>query len=407
MEERTRNYSRKKRRPDPDTHKKVSKWNALIFFGFIVVADVVLLLSHGRVFSDTENRMLQQAPSLSMQSLTSGKFMNQFEDFVSDQFMARNGWIYSKLKMDKILGKKESNGVFLADAGYLVEATAAPDEERVSRNVTAINQFAGANPGINVVMTIVPNSSEINQSLLPAGAPLRNQREDIGHIASQLSGDVTFADVSDVLQSHSQEDLYYKSDHHWTSLGAYYAWQAIALALQTPSDDEYQVLTVADDFSGTMASTSGDYNVYDKVDIYVNQPEVDYYVEYSGDPVKYSSIYRSEALEQKNKYEVFFGGNFPKITITTLNETGKNLLVLKDSYANCFIQFLLPHYDHIIMVDPRYYSDDLEAELNASDITDVLILYNENTFVQDNSLAGVLISEDEGAGVAETEDELA
>ena len=123
--------------------------------------------------------------------------------------------------------------------------------------------------------------------------------------------------------------------------------------------------------------------------------------------MKYSSIYRSEALEQKNKYEVFFGGNFPKITITTLNETGKNLLVLKDSYANCFIQFLLPHYDHIIMVDPRYYSDDLEAELNASDITDVLILYNENTFAQDNSLAGVLISEDEGAGVAETEDELA
>ena len=401
MDERARNNrnhnSTRKRKTDPDAHKKVSKWNALIFFGFIIVADVVLLLSHGRVFSDTENRMLQQAPALTMQSLTSGKFMNQFEDFVADQFMGRNGWIYSKLKMDKILGKKESNGVFLGDAGYLIEATSVPEEERVSRNVQAINQFTGAHPGLRCVMTIVPNSSEINRSLLAPGAPLRSQREDIGQIASQLSADMTYVDLIDVLLPHSQEDLYYKSDHHWTSLGASYAWPAIAQALQVPSDDQYKVLTVADDFSGTMASTSGDFNVCDKVDIYVNQPEVDYYVEYSGDPVKYSSIFRSEALEQKNKYEVFFGGNFPKITITTLGESGRNLLVLKDSYANCFIPFLLPHYDHIIMIDPRYYSDDLEEELKASDITDVLIMYNENTFVEDNSLAGVLAAEDEMA----------
>ena len=392
MEERI--TKRKKRKTDPDTHKKVSRWNMLIFFGFILAADMVLLFSHGKVFSDTENRMLQQAPAVTMRSLTSGKFMTQFESFVSDQFPARNGWINSKLKMDRILGKKESNGVFLAQEGYLVEASAIPDDAGVDRTVEAINQFAGANPGLNVVMSIVPNSSEINRHLLPGGAPLRNQREDIAGIASRLSNDVVFADVEDALLSHSQEPLYYKSDHHWTSLGASYAWPVIAQALSVPSDDSYQVLTVADDFSGTMASTSGDFNVTDQVDIYIAQPETDYYLEYSGDPVKYSSIYRSEALEQKNKYEVFFGGNFPKITITTLNETGKNLLVLKDSYANCMIQFLLPHFDHIIMVDPRYYSDDLYAELKSSDITDVLILYNENTFVRDNSLSGVLTEED-------------
>lgn len=396
MDERVRN-NRRKKRPDPDSHKRVSKWNALIFFGFIIVADVMLLLHHGKVFSDTENRMLQQAPPLTMQSLTSGKFMSQFEGFVSDQFMGRDGWISTKLKMDKILGKKESNGVFLADKGYLVEATSVPDEQRVARNVEAINQFAGEHPGLHTVMTIVPNSSEINQALLPSGVPMRNQREDIAQIASQLSGDVTFADVTDVLLSHNQEALYYKSDHHWTSLGAFYAWPVVAQALGVSSDDQYKVLTVADDFSGTMASTSGDFNVFDQVDIYVNQPEVDYYVEYSGDAVKYSSIFRSEALEQKNKYEVFFGGNYPKITITTLGETGKNLLVLKDSYANCFIPFLLPHYDHIIMIDPRYYSDDLSAELTSSNITDVLILYNENTFVDDNSLSGVLSADDEMA----------
>ena len=87
------------------------------------------------------------------------------------------------------------------------------------------------------------------------------------------------------------------------------------------------------------------------------------------------------------------GGNYPSVLITTLNETGRNLLLLKDSYANCFIQFLLPFYDRILVVDPRYYSDDLNEDITDYNITDVLILYNANTFMQDNSLAGVLEQE--------------
>ena len=87
------------------------------------------------------------------------------------------------------------------------------------------------------------------------------------------------------------------------------------------------------------------------------------------------------------------GGNFPRAQITTMNGTGRNLLLLKDSYANCFVQFLLPFYDRIVVVDPRYYSDDLEADIADNGITDVLILYNANTFFEDNSLAGVLEQE--------------
>lgn len=422
MEERTRNYSRKKRRPDPDTHKKVSKWNALIFFGFIVVADVVLLLSHGRVFSDTENRMLQQAPSLSMQSLTSGKFMNQFEDFVSDQFMARNGWIYSKLKMDKILGKKESNGVFLGNAGYLIEATSVPEEERVSRNVQAINQFTGAHPGLRCVMTIVPNSSEINRSLLAPGAPLRSQREDIGQIASQLSADMTFVDLIDVLLPHSQEDLYYKSDHHWTSLGCRYAFEAMTEKLGiVDAVQKYAIMDAAYDFSGTMAAASGEFQTKDTIQIYVplvgaradgaESPDLPageeagsagsqmeqalstnlkYVAQYFDTGRRSATIYDSQALSGKDKYQVFLGGNHPQIVIHTNADNGRNLLLLKDSYANAFVQFLLPYYSSITIVDPRYYSDDLEQLIREQEITEALILYSENNFMTDRSLYGVL-----------------
>ena len=381
------------KRNNQDTHRRVSVFNAAIFFGLIIVADILLIFNHGKLFSETENRVLQQAPVLAMSSLASGKFMTQFENFTADQFFYRNGFIYSKLKMDKLLGRKISNGVYLGANGYLFEDAAQPDDTKVKRSVDAVNSFALSHPGLNVVMSIVPNSIEINKDLLPAGAPVRNQKADIEDISSALEGNVTFVDVSGTLESHKNEQLYYKSDHHWTSLGAKYAFETIAETLRIIPAAQYEIITVADDFSGTMASASGDFAVTDNVDIYVADIAPQYYVEYSGDAVKYSSIYSSSALENKNKYEVFFGGNFPKITITTAGNTGRRILILKDSYANCFIQFLLPYYDSIVMIDPRYYSDDLEAEIKDAGITDVLILYNENTFVQDNSLAGVLDQE--------------
>ena len=152
--------------------------------------------------------------------------------------------------------------------------------------------------------------------------------------------------------------------------------------------------TVTEDFSGTMASTSGAFSVKDPIDIYVYEmDEFQYVVEYTDEQRKSATVFNSAALEQKNKYEVFLGGNHPQINIKTTNLNKKSLLIFKDSYANALIQFLLPYYQTITIVDPRYYSDDIEKLLSDAQITDVLFLYNMNTFAEDNSLAGVLIDE--------------
>ena len=384
------NNTNRRRKKNPDTHRQVSVVNAIIFFGLIVIADLILIFSHSRAFSENENRMLEQAPELTVSSLTSGKFMDKFESFISDQFFLRDNWIYAKLKTDRFLGKQKSNNVYLGKNGYLFEDTAVPVSEYVDRNIEAINSFVEAHPRIKTVMTIVPNATEIYKKYIPTGAPVRIQRNDILNTKGKLNENIKFVELLSTLASHKSEQLFYKSDHHWTSLGARYAFEDIANAMGIRLTSTFKPMVVADNFSGTMAAGSGDFGVTDKVEIYVADPEVEYYVEYSGDASKYSSIYNLEALNNKNKYEVFFGGNYPKITITTLNYSGRNLLVLKDSYANCFIQFLLPYFDKIVIVDPRYYSDDLEADISSERITDLLILYNENTFVQDNSLAGVL-----------------
>ena len=382
------------------TEKKLQKPKiihvlALLMLAALVLgADVFLLLSHGKTFSEKENRLLQQFPVLTAAEVTSGRFMTGFENFVEDQIFARNTWISYKLEMDKMLGRKESNGVYLGEEGYLLEEAKEPIRKSFDRNLDAIRDFAASHQE-NVVFAMVPNAAYICTHLVPEGAPAASQKEVLDEIKDRTSMFLTYADLTDALTVHSKEPLYYKSDHHWTSLGAKYTFEALSPLLGIEEiEDSYQILPVADDFTGTLASASGDFDVRDVIELYVADNTPDYVVEYTGQDLgRTTSVYAEEALETNNKYEVFLGGNFPLIRITTTISNGKHLLLIKDSYANALVPFLLPYFETIQIVDPRYYSDDLETLILRSDITDILLLYNVNTFVEDNHLAIVLEAE--------------
>ncbi len=368
----------------------VNKAVLFIFAAIIVVADICLLLNHDRLFSERENRSLQQAPGFSIASVESGKFMKKTENFVSDQFFLRDGWISYKYTADVVQGKKDVNGVWLGKNGYLIEDVPETGNENMEKSLDAIKKFAAENQ-VNTVMSVIPNAAYICSGLLPEGAPVRDQ-EEIKEFIKQSAGDaVKYADVSDILKAHNKEYIYYKSDHHWTSLGALYAFEALAgpLGITEPVSD-CDIYCVTNRFSGTLASASGAADVHDDIHIYVPKSEVEYVVEYVGENKKSATVYDSEALETVSKYDVFFGGNHALIKIRTSVKNGKNLLVLKDSYANALVQFLLPYYEKIYIVDPRYFSDSLNGVMAEEKTTDILFLYNINTFIDDNSLAGVL-----------------
>lgn len=361
-----------------------------VFVLVILVTDIILIFNHDKSFSAKENRVLQRAPQFSLSGVTSGKYMSQVEDFVADQFPMRDAWISYKLGADKILGKKEAGNIYLANDGSLIEKAAAFDKKNYNKNTAAITQFC-TDKNQNIVMAVIPNAISVCSSKLPFGAPAVNQNEMLEDISSKLSGCLTFVNVYDVLCSHNTEYIYYNSDHHWTSLGAKYAFEVIAKSLginETVSN--YEVYSVTDDFSGTLSSGSGAGNVKDVIDIYIPEGDYKYVVEYVNENEKSATIYSSQALETNSKYEVFLKGNHPLVKISTTADNQKNLMVIKDSYANAFIQFLLPYYEHIVIVDPRYYSDDIEKLINDNLITDILFLYNLNTFAADNSLAGIL-----------------
>lgn len=391
--EQTNNPSRATRRRSAAARNRQlqGRWLSLLLIGCVVLFLVLSLVIPDREFSESENRKLAQAPAFSWSALADGSYFSDLGSYLADQFPGRDTWISLNLTMNRFFGQKEASGVYLCDDGYLMQVPGEPDEENLARNLAAVNAFAAAHADVNTVMAVVPNAVTIHADKLPANAPVRDQAADLKAIADTLT-QTAFVDVTDALKAHSGDYLFYRTDHHWTSLGAYYAFTDIAGALdiQAPALDTYTVYPVSTTFEGTLSSRSGSHKAMDQVDIYVPDTDIDYYVTYVDSQTSIASMYNRAALNQKDHYTVFFGGNYSRVDITTTADTQRNLLLLKDSYANCFVQFLYPYFDHIIMVDPRYYYDNLENLVSSQGITDVLYLYNADTFLSDSSLADVL-----------------
>lgn len=349
---------------------------------------LVNALARDREYSPAENRKLAQLPKFSLSALTDGSYFAAWEDYLADQFVGRDTWITLNLQASRLLGAKEAGGVYLCADDYLMEPPAAPDEEALKRNLDAINTFAARHENLQLCMSVVPNAACVMAEKLPANAPVRDQRQDIQDIAARVQG-VSFLNVTDALTQHADEAIYYRTDHHWTSLGAYYAFSDMAagLGIEQPSE-EYDVFPVTDSFEGTLASKSGCHAVTDVIELYVPKTDIEYYVTVDGE--RTATMYDREKLEEKDQYAVFLGGNDARVDITTTAETGRTLLIFKDSYANCFLQFLLPYYDRIILLDARYYYGDADSVISREGVTDVLFLYNANTFLTDRVLADVL-----------------
>lgn len=370
--------------------QRQSVWTGAFFLAAILTLAAVSLALPDRDFSPAENRRLKQFPVFSVSSLLNGSYFNDWTSYAAEQFAGRDRWITLDLAFRRLLGAKEANGVLLCRDGYLMEPPAAPDTAALEKSRDAVNAFAARHPELSVSMAIVPNAAAILTDRLPENVPLRDQLADISAFASGLEG-VQFLDVSPALLAHSGEPLYYKTDHHWTTYGARIAFEAIAPALGIDGAAmSYDTYAVSADFEGTLAAKSGCHDTQDVIEIAVPRTDVLFYRADEGDPARLATLYDDASLSGNDQYAVFLGGNAPRTDITTTAGTGRTLLLFKDSYANCFVQFLYPYFDRIILIDPRYYYASADDVLRRESVTDVLFLYNANTFFMDRSLSEVL-----------------
>lgn len=363
----------------------------LLFFLLPVIVLVSSIILPDTGFSEKENRILASRPALKLDQIISGVYEKQFETYENDQFPLRDMWITLKATTDRLMGKVEENGVYLGKNGYLMEAFNAPSQTQYDATVNAMTSFAQKHSDLKQYALIAPNSVNILKSNLPAFAPTDDQNPWIDKLKDSLtSAGVTFIDIRDTFTDHKTEDLYYHTDHHWTTLGAYYAYlQAATVMGIDTSSDSYDKAPVSQTFKGTLSAKSGFRSgETDELDVFLPNGDntLSSVVNYVDEQKKSASFYDTSKLNTRDKYALFFGGNHAQIKISTPTESNNTLLVLKDSYANSFVPFLAQHYRKIIMIDPRYYYGDLEQLLQVENVQEVLYLYNANTFFADTSL---------------------
>ena len=369
-----------------------------MFMVIVICFDIIALVMPDKDFSETENRMLAQAPVASSKSITEGILGEDVEKYLSDQFAFRDAWSnLSFFTRSMLFGQKEMNGVYIGKDGFLMLIPSEPARESLQKKLSAINAVTEKYGEINHCIAVIPNAEAIMTNKLPSYAPASKQPQQLDDISRSLRG-ITCCNVSELFKKHRYEELYYHTDHHWTSRGAYLAFTAIASDMQIQADDtQYDIYTVSDSFQGTLSSKSGSHGYNDTIEIYVPKGEHPISVRYSDGTETSGSIYQKDFLNTKDKYALFLGGNHPIVTITTTADTDRTLMLIKDSYANCFAQFLTPYFDQIIIVDPRYCYDSVDMLINQYEITDLLYLYNADTFMTDTSLTDFLTLESDNS----------
>lgn len=387
-----------KRKNITNKQRQYYKTLAVLFILFLILVVGANIITKDKTFSESENRMLAGKPRFTVDRLIEGRFTSKFEDYVVDQFIGRDFFTNVKMNVDKLLGKKESNGVFLGEDGYLIENFSKPNEEAVNENLKAINNFSVRYKDVKQYMLISPTAVSILKDKLPMDAPVIDQESYLQSYKDKLPSSVTFVDSYKTMYDHRDEYIYYKTDHHWTSLGAFYSYKELAqyMGLDETPDNYYKQQLVSNDFFGVLSSKSGyDVKEGDKVSVYlpVNEESQNVVVNYVEEQEKTATLYSSKALEQKDNYEVFLKGNHPLVKIQTDTKNDKTLLIFKDSYANSFIPFLVKDFSKIIVVDPRYYYEDIDKLMQQESVDEVLYLYNANTFFNDTSLSPVLNNE--------------
>lgn len=362
------------------------------FFFFLLAMPILTLINlpgEDRPFSENENRYLSGFPEISFESYVDKSAMTGFEDWFSDRFFGREAWIKLKNSTERFIGKTEVNGIFTVD-DRMMQVWEGYDPAFVDKNLAAINKFTEKNAGIPVYFMLAPTSQELYSHLLPDCTPTGSQSELNVYCRENL--ECGFIDIFPVMKSHADEYIYYRTDHHWTSYGAYlaYAEAAKSLGYQPLPLSAFDIEHASSDFRGTLYSKTLDDSITpDIIDYYHNTSDSNLTLTINdGMSVKdYDSLYFREYLDVKDKYSSFMGTNSPVMTITTEeNNNGQSILIFKDSYAHAFIPFLTSHYSKITVLDMRYINASYNTLVDMEEYDSVLILYNAITFTEDSHI---------------------
>lgn len=323
-------------------------------------------------------------------------FMDDIETYFSDHLAGREKWVVASNTLDRLSGKQEINGVVTVD-GKMIQVFKDYDKDAVQASLDAMSGFAARHRDVPMYLMLAPTAQEMMYSALPSYGGYLSQKTFIDECYKGVEG-ISTIDCLSYLSGHSDEYIYYRTDHHWTSLGAYYGYSAAAKSLGYSAYglNAFNIETASSSFRGTLFSKTLDSGIHpDTIDYYHlanGEPKVKMTVNTGTQLLEYDSLYVREYLEGKDKYSSFTGSNQPIVTIETNVDNGKSLLMIKDSYAHSLVPFLSKHYSKITMVDMRYINVGLDYFLDVEDYDQVLFTFNAISFAEDDNLPKLKLS---------------
>jgi len=349
----------------------------LIFFAaFIGVFTVFDFIKPSENFSEFENRYLKQRPKITWASLMDNSYTQSYEGYINDQFPLRNNWIDLKAKAEGLLLKIENNGVIYGKNNMLFEKFNSLDSEQLEKNTEFVQNFA---EGKDVTLAIVPSAYEIYPENLPYGTTMVMQKKIIDDIYAHINAKTV--DFFTPLKQNKDKYIYYRTDHHWTTFGAYTGYLEFCKNKNlTPVLD--MKFAEVQDFYGTYFNKCKNLSIMPDI---MKYPDITLKTTVDGE--KKDNYLDFSKFDERDKYAAFLHGN-NGVTVLSSGEKRERerVLVIKDSFANCFVPFLAYNYDEVYVVDLRSFPKGLTELIETTEFDDILILYNFINFQSDTNL---------------------
>ena len=357
----------------------------LLCSAFILFCGSFVLATPSKAYSEDERRALAQKPTVSVKAIKSGELSEGLSDLFCDQFPARRAFTTIKAASELCMGKRENNGVMFAADGYLVTAPKYGDLSLYQKNLAAISRFSAerAAEGAKTHVFFAPRGADVLTDKLPA----RYSSDALTGVWSTARAELPeLITATDAIKEKAcaGDDVWFRTDHHWTHLGAYECYVALgdALGYEPLPLEHWELEHASEDFLGTVYARSGAYrDVRDEICLPI--PDTELSVTYPTEKKKTSTLFDREKLLGADKYSVYLGGNFDRISVRSIDGGRPRLTLIKDSFANSVIPYLAEHFD-LEIYDLRYFKGSIRAEL--ADTETVLILYGIDTAITDGSL---------------------
>ncbi len=346
-----------------------------LFCGFLAAMAALYFLLPKQDFSETEKRYLSEFPEAKWDAVSSGQWGEDVETYLADHIPGRNFFVGLNAYYDLYTGRQAGKDVLLS-GDRILEAPVKSDDAAIQRNMTSINALA-QNTGRHIDLMIIPSAGWADSQTGYL------DREIIQSIYALADTSLSTVDVLEVFEGRS--DLYFRTDHHWTSAGAYTAYSHLmALKGREYPAADYFTVEEAGQFQGSTYSRSALWlTPGEALEIWHGSESLTV-TNGETDGVHNGVIYR-ERLEEADKYTVFLDGNHSIVRVQNPNGKGR-ILVIRDSYSNLLGCFLAESYEEVVLVDLRYYKQPVSQLMTEEAFDDVLVCYSLGNFMTDTNL---------------------